>query len=286
MPATFRGQPLQSPERPDTFFGLVAGLYVAALVSPALLAAVALWLTSDAAVLYLGLLCIITTVTALVSWGVTRWLGLAERLGCTRLTWLLPLLGVCSTVGYFVLATGVLDGAASGVGIAGFFTGMGAMLLGFALLAMSRSRYAKAVVDEDAVELEWRAGWPDRHRTWLLGGVAVVFVGSIVGFGLEATRVVDPPVSPWSILPAVAAAAVSVGSERTYRVTPAGIERSLPALRQFHPWSEFVGVTVTDETVVLQRRQPWRIDFQCAREDIEDVDAVIAELSTHLDRVD
>jgi hypothetical protein len=285
MPAPFRRQPLQSPERPDTFFGLVAGLYVAALVSPGLLAAVALWLTSDAALLYLGLLGIITAVTTLVGRGVTRCRGLAERLGNTRSTWLLPILGGCSTLGYFVFATGVLDDAASDVGIAGFLTGMFAMLLGFALLAMSRSRYAKALVDEDAVALEWRAGWPERHRTWLLGGVAVVFVVSIVGFGLEATRVVDPPVSPWSVLPGVAAVAVSIGSERTYRVTPTGIERSLPAFRQFHHWSGFTGVAVTDELVVL-RRQPWRLDFRCAREDIEDVDAVVATLTQYLDRVD
>lgn len=69
MQAPFRGQPLQSPERPDVFFGLVAGLYVAALVSPAMVLAVGVLVSVDAGVLYVGLLASLTVVTAGVAFG-------------------------------------------------------------------------------------------------------------------------------------------------------------------------------------------------------------------------
>lgn len=284
MPETFRGRPLQSPERPDTFFGLVAGLYVAALVSPALLVTVAVWLTSDPALLYVGLLGIVTAVTGLAGWRVSRWRGLAEGLGRTSLAWLLPLLGLLSVGGYFAVAT-VID-AASGVAIAGFFTGMLAMLLGFGLLAMSRTRYAKAVVDEDTIELEFEAAWPERRRLWVMTVAVALLVASAVTLALRALGVIHWDVNLIGFAPGIAGVALSLGTERTYRVTPVGLERRMPALRQFHAWDSFSGFSVTEDALVVHRRQSWRLDFRCARDDLADLDAVVATLEQHLDRTD
>jgi len=284
MPEPVRNPALQSPEPPDTFFGLVAGLYVAILVSPALLVPVALWVSGDPAVLYVGLLTAVTGVTAVVSWGVIRWRGLPERLGTTRLTWLLPVLGVVATAGYFAVGVTVDAPGTSGVGIAGFFTGMFAMLLGIAILAMARSRYTAAVVDENAVEIEWTAGWPDRQRTWVVGVAAAAMIAAVLVFVLRLLGLIAVDVDLLPIVSGIAAGVVSLGTERTYRVTPAGLERRLPALRQFYPWDAFAGYSVTAGMIVVHWQSRWRIDVRCARTDLTDEDAVIGILDRYLER--
>lgn len=74
MEATSNGGPLRIPDRLDTRFGVVAGLYVASLLSPALVIVVVQRVQLRSGPLALGLLAAVGTVlTAVVTWRVTRW---------------------------------------------------------------------------------------------------------------------------------------------------------------------------------------------------------------------
>jgi hypothetical protein len=74
--------------RPDGEYAFVAGLYVAALLAPALVLLLAS-VRSDAAVLYVGFLLAVAGVTAVAGWVVSRVPGLAIRLGRRDAVWLL-----------------------------------------------------------------------------------------------------------------------------------------------------------------------------------------------------
>lgn len=269
-------------DRPDTLFAFVAGLYIALLVSPAFLLAVAVWLTASGRIVAVGLLLTVPTVVAAGSVAVRRFRGLPERLGGTALAWLLSLLGGAAALLYF--AVGVTDSvppAASGVGIAGFFCGLGAGILGAILVVMSRTRYTKALVDESTVDCTWTAGWPRRRRriVWTIAGLAILVNVVTVLWAFLASA--DAGFNMLGI--AVAAVLVGIGQERTYRVTEAGLERRNPAARQLFPWRAFSGVRTTADAVVIERRSPFRLDIHCARADIEDVDAVVAAVSAHVE---
>jgi hypothetical protein len=268
--------------RPDTLFAFVAGLYVALLASPALILAVALLVTASEPIAYVGLLLTIPAVVAVGSVAVQRWRGLPERLGATLLAWVLPLVALPAAVLYF--AVGVTDAvppAASGVGMAGFFSGLGAGVVGVFLVVMSRTRYARAAVDETTVACTWKAGWPRRRMriVWALAGLAI-----LANLATLAAAFLTDWESGFNALGvAFAAMLVSLGQERTYRVTGAGLERRNPAVRQLLPWRAFVGVRTTAEAVVIERRSSFRLDVHCARADIEDVDAVVAAVRAHVE---
>jgi hypothetical protein len=267
--------------RPDTLFAFVAGLYVALLVSPALLVAVALWVTASEAVVYVGLLLTIPAIVAAASVGVRNRPGLPERLGGTGLTWGLSLVGGLAAVGYFTVAVSdALPPAAGGVGMAGFFCGMSAGVLGFFLVLMSRTRHAKALVDEATVEATWDARWPRRRRylAYALAGLALA--ANLVTLAASVLTDWESGFGAFGI--GIAAILLTLGQERTYRVTAAGLERRHPAVRRLFPWRSFARVRTTDEAVVVERRAWWRPSIRCDRGDIDDVDAVVAALSAHV----
>jgi hypothetical protein len=292
--APFRGQPLQSPERPDVFFGLVAGLYVAALVSPAVVLAVGVLVSVDAGVLHVGLLASLTVVTAGVAWGVGRWPGFAEWLGSSRLSWLLPVAGFGAMIAYawpafLFLATTIAGlptgGAASAVGVTGFLLGVVAILLGSALRVMARNRLVDALVGDETARAEWQAGWPRRRRMWVQGDAAVVMVLVVLVMLVSLWQGADWGFNVFAILGPMSAVLVSLGTKRTYRVTSVGLEREYPVARRLLTWDQFSGVEVSDDAIVLRRQFP-RLDVRCAREDLDDEEAVLAALAAYLDRLD
>lgn len=282
MHERFRGPALQSPDRPDAVFALIAGLYAAILLSPAVVLALGAWVTSEGGFLYMGLLATVTVLTAGLAWAITKWRGLPERLGASRLCWGLSVLPLAVAFGYLALTAAIDTPGDSAGGAAGFALGIVGMFISFGLVAMARNRYAAAIVDEDAVTCQWRAGWPTRQRR-PVQAVAIAGMLAYVG-GLAADTV-------WSIgwlytvaqllfIPAIAL--VSLGQERTYRTTPAGIERRYPAVKNVYGWDEFEGYSVTDEALVLHWRAWWRIDIRCAWADIDDREAVEAAVAEHL----
>ncbi|WP_435362234.1 hypothetical protein [Haloarchaeobius sp. DFWS5] len=290
MSASQSTQPIQSPERLDTRFGLVVGCYVAALVSPALLFAVADRLRPDSALVVLGLLAAV--VVAVVTWGVTRWGSLVERLDSPVLLWLLPAIGVLPFFAYGLLALVFLGttiasleihDAAPAIGFAGVVLGIVAMCLGGGIVAMARTRLAAASVG-DEFDVEWSASWPRRAR-FKLGGAMLGVLLPLCGFavwylGLQAMLTVVPAVLPLQL------GVQNVADERTYRVSPAGLEQRQEGrwttARRFIPWSQFEGFSVTDDGLVLHRPRP-SLDIRCSKWDLDTAEAdVIAALEEHL----
>lgn len=281
MEATALNASSEGVGRPDTLFAFVAGLYVALLVSPALLVAVALWVTASEAVVYVGLLLTIPAVVAAGSIAVARLPGLPERLGGTPLAWSLPLGGVIAAMAYF--ASGVADtqpAAAGGVGMAGFFCGLGSGALGIFLVAMSKTRRAKTLVDEAAVELSWDAGWPRRRRLVVYAVAGLALLADLATMLAALATGFESGFSTLGV--GIAALLVSFAQERTYRVTVAGLERRNSAVRQLFSWTSFAGVRTTDDALVVERRSPFRPDIRCALADIDDVEAVVTALSVHV----
>jgi len=285
MHEQFRRPALQSPERPDTFFAFLAGLYAAALLSPFVVIGLGAWVTGDAGGLYIGLLVAITVITGLTSWGVSRWRGLPEQLGATRFTWGLALLPVLVLVGHFVFVAHMNTAGAYAGAVAGFLFGLPGMFVGFGLVTMSRNRYTAAIVDEDVIECEWKAGWPEpqRQRMQFVGIAGMLFY--VAGMAADTLWNVGWIYFAGQLLFLPAILVANVGQERTYRATPAGLERSFPASRYVYAWNDFESYAVTDETIIVRWKSWWRPAIRCARDDLDNEDTVVDALAAHLQRV-
>ena len=284
MEATFRGRPLQSPERPDTFYAFVAGLYAAALLSPAAVVALALWVSGDPGVLYVGLLAAVTTIVAVTAWGVSRWRGLPERIGASRFAWGLAVLPVVAVAGYFVAVAAIETPAVDAGAVVGFLLGALGIVVGIGLAVMSRNRYAEAVVDGERVEAVWTAGWPERQRLRFQYAslVAMSLLVPVWAAGYLWDALWIGTVANLLFLPVILLG--NLGRERTYRATPAGLERKNPVSRYVYQWDRFESYEVTDEVIVIRWRSRWRPAIRCARAEIEEEDAAVDALGRYLSR--
>lgn len=272
----------------------MAGLYVAALLSPALLFVVVQWLGLASWPATLGLLgavgAAITAVVArivsrrgeLVAWSDSPWISI-----------LVPAVGVLPVGLYlfqFILFIGFAvtdlqaDNTANLVGFIGFFLGIIATPLGESLVLMARTRLANATVDDADTAVEWTAGWPRRARLWFMAGTLAV-IGLLAGlaFWRLEWRAVTTVLPFGTVLMIVLSSMVS---ERTYRVTSVGLEQRREGRwfvsRRLIPWSRFDDFSVTDDAIVLHRALP-HIDVRCRRYLIDD-EAVVAALEDHFDR--
>jgi len=154
---------LPTAEPPDAPYAIVAGLYVAALLAPAVVLALSAFVT-DAGLLYISVLATGTVLTVLAGWGVSRTAGIAVSLGrhtATRLLAVLPF-----AWGGGIVALTAIWGNPPGIAVLLATLGaIGGMFLGLILTGMSRNRYAAAAVLTDAEEIaQWEARWP---RRWL-----------------------------------------------------------------------------------------------------------------------
>ncbi|MUV90236.1 hypothetical protein GJ629_10325, partial [Halapricum sp. CBA1109] len=116
----------------------------------------------------------------------------------------------------------------------------------------------------------WTAGWPQRLRL-RVGVVAAV----LVFFGL--TAFIGGVLPGGAVVEAIGAVAyvvgvglIGVGSERTYRVTERGLERSNQFGRWLIDWDDVVGVETTDAELLIRRRQWYYPAIRCSLDDIDD----------------
>jgi len=282
-------------------FSLVAGSYLAALVVPTVVFVAVNRLQlrdKQLVVALLGLATIATT--AVVARRVARRGEVIVWLGDGHLRWLVPFVGLVPVVGYFFhmiefvghVATGIeTETATALVGFTGFILGLVASFLGDILVHMARNRLADAAVNEKDVVVKWTAGWTRADRIKAVaGGIilgAIFFVGILLYFGwLEILFEPMAIIQLFFLFTVLTLVANTMSSRRTYRVTPAGLERRLQkphGTRLFTPWSAFDGVTVTDTKVLLHRGtlQP---DVRFSRRDLVDEDAVITALDDHLEQ--
>lgn len=297
------GASLQAPDQLNARFGVVAGLYVAAIVSPALLFVVLQRVQLRSGLVALGVLAAVGTVlTAVVGWQATRRGELVVWLNSPWLALLAPTVGLLPLAAYafeaFVFVASSVAGlqpesAVSLVGFVGVLLGLVASLLGSVLVHMARTRMATVMVDDSDIAIEWTAGWTPQDRIRFVGSVLTVYLGlsGLIYWSLQWELETGMTAVTTVILPvgaAITASLTNVGSKRTYRVSPAGLETLETArwvdTRRITVWSQFEGFSVTNRTIVLHCRFP-RLDVRCSRRDlIADEDDVIAALETHLDR--
>ena len=288
--------PLQTPEQLDERFKLVAGLYVAALLSPVVLGLAAPWLGSVSWPVTLGLLGVMGAVlTATVAWIVSRQSEFVAWFDSPWIAILVPAVGLLPMGVYFFhfflfVAFAVTDlqadTAANLIGFVGFFAGIAATLLGEYLVLRARTQLANATVDDTDVAIEWTAGWPRRARLWfMIGTLAVIGLLAGVTFWRLGWRGVTTVLPFGSVL---VIALRSVVSERTHRATSVGLEQRRdgrwPGPRRLIPWSRVDGFSVTDDAIILHRALP-HVDIRC-QQNLIDGEAVVAALNAHLDRRD
>lgn len=294
----YAGRPaLQTPEQVDRRFGVVAGLYVATLVAPALSFVTVRTLSVESELLAL---CLVgatgAALTSLVASLVTHRSRVVAWFESSWVAVLVPAVGLLPLVLYafsaflylaFLVSPLQSETAVSLVGFIGFWSGLVASCLGSALVVMARTRVATATIEDGDVDIEWSAGWPRQQR--LVLGFATVLVCVAVA-GLVFWYV---PQATFVVLSTFAVLAITVRSVTvtwSYRVTPAGIERRrvtpVTTVRHLVPWTRFDGFSVTDSALVLHRPRP-HLDVRCARWDIEldtDESDVFAALGEYLDR--
>jgi hypothetical protein len=267
--------------RPDSEYALVAGLYVAALIVPAAVAALARAVT-DTAGLYVGFLGVVAGVVGLVGWAVLRTPGLAVGLGRHDAAWLLVALPFGWLIGVFWADSIGVELPRILVPLAVIATG-GGMLCGLVLVAMSRTRHADAAVAGTVETVEWEARWPRRWRRVARGAVVASF--ALVGVGLVAIFVFD---HEWGwgayYFLLVGAPLTNLLNPRAFRATDAGLVVEHPLHRRFRPWSAFESYELTADALVVRPAARWRPSHRCARADIDDPDAVVAALDESLPR--
>ena len=259
----------------DPLWGVLVGTYLGLLVAPLAVLAVDRLGPTSAGALYGVTVAAFTGVVGLGWWATTRWERGAVRLGATRVRWLPAAIPVAYALGGFasLSTTGV-------VGVLAFFFGLGAMVVGFVLGVMARTRHTDAVLAGVETERAFRAGWPTaaRKRLALAVGVFTLVSGAAFVVGL-LSNVFALQLAGQLLLP-LGVVTYSSTEKREYTVSDAGLEQRLPVARRLTPWDAFDGYTRTDDALVLHR--PWRVDSRFALADLDNPDAVEATVSQHL----
>lgn len=266
----------------DGMFAFVLGLFVALLaVAPTVTAtAVCGGVGADAA-LYIVALLTVAVVTGLGWLATWRRPGLAVALGGSQARWLPLLFGASYATGalFFAPEYGALA-------LVGFFFGMlAAVVPGLAMGFITRSRYTDVVL-ADVTEYEsFTAGWPDRARNRLVLTMLPVFLVGCASSGV--VFLTEHSTWLWSVgqfLLPVATMPFNRTQARTYTLSGAGIERSIPFGKTVATWDSFNGYSTTDEGIVLHRH--WDLDMRFANEQLDDPDAVSETIDRFLPRRD
>ena len=261
---------------PDSSYTVAAGLYVAVVVAPVVVLGLSS-VTSSAAVLYLSLLGAVAGVAAIAGWSVSQSRGLAVTVGQTILAWLLPTIPFVWFVGVFGAAVVGWEPPDVAFPLTAIGTG-GGTFLGIILLGMSRSRYTEAVLSETVELAQWEARLPRRWRYLAIAGMVltgILGVGGLIAefaFGIDWAGWFYSLIFIWSLL-------AGVENPRTFRVTEAGIAVGRPLQHRFKPWATLEGYTLTTDALIIQTTAWWRPAYRSDREDIEELDTVIASLN-------
>ncbi|UPV73143.1 hypothetical protein M0R89_11350 [Halorussus limi] len=278
--------PADGADATDGFFGLVVGLYAAAVAAPAVAIGVALAWTTDPGALFAVLLGPGTLVAAVVGW-VGRRETVAVRLGATRWVWAavaLPFANLAALFGADLAGAEAPLGPVVGLALVGALAGL---ITSIGLVTASHNRHAKALLADAPPVVEFSARGPARDRRrakWAAGSLLVVSsAGFVAGILLEF----DLLQSLFQILFPIAAGFYGSLNERELRISPAGLVTGSPVHKRLLSWSTFESYDVTDEVLVV-RRAGWSLwglrDVRRDATEIEDPEAVAAALGEFLPR--
>lgn len=259
----------------DPLFGVVTGIYLALLAAPLAVFAAVRAGVSGSGVLYGVVIGTLTVVTGLGWLATARVEGVDVRLGGSRLRWLPALAPAVYVVAGFasIAATGV-------AGFLAFFFGLFAVLFGFVLGVMARTRHTIALTAGVEPDCEFTAGWPKRarRRVHLVAGVLLAVTAAGFIAGIATNRIWLQTAS--QILFPLGLVFASSGERRTYLVSAVGIEQRMPVARRLFRWDDFGGYTRTADAIILHR--PRRVDFRFALADLDDSDAIERAIERYL----
>jgi hypothetical protein len=207
---------------------------------------------------------------------VGRWAHGPERAGGSVLRNLFMLPGAVLVLGSGV--AWVLDALL--LAIASVLLGSFGLALGATVTMLCRTRYVAALCGESTPAVTWVAEASRPAKRLRFFAVGLVFLAAMLG--IFADLVFDLGIT--SLMPMVGGlgGALLGGTLRsdTLRAYESGIEIERPINRGFLTWDQIGGYQLTDEELRIER--PWRMDYRCDRSEIDDVDAVVDVLETHV----
>ncbi|WP_134670743.1 hypothetical protein [Halorussus marinus] len=272
-------------DEPDSFFGFVVGLYVAALLAPVATVGVAVTATTEAGVLFFTFLGVGTAGVA-VGWRAAGREAVAVRLGSTRWAWLAPVAGLAYGGG--VLAATGVEGPASGIAVGLALLGaVGGLVGGTGLVLAAHNRHAKAVLAGSERRVRFSTTGPERDRRLAKWAVGALMLGGTVGFAASIVAGFESLRWLFHLMIAGGAGLSGAVAERTYVVADAGVRVGTPVHKRVRPWSRFESYSLTDDELRVRRAgwSPWGLrDLRLDPEEIDDVAAVRAVLDAHLPR--
>lgn len=258
--------------RADAPYAIAVGLYAAALIAPLISLGLSR-ITDSAGGLYVGFLLAVIGCTVVVALVVGRHTDLAVRLGRHDAVWLLVALPWMWVLAVAAATAGGLD--PPGIAILLSFVGTGSgTFVGLALVSMSRTRHANAVLATATELVEWEARWPLRWRR--TATVILVLTFGATGVGIVAALMFGRDwgwVLYYPLL--VGTPFMHLLNPRTVRATDAGLLVDQRVHRHLRPWSAYRGYELTADSLTIQPAAWWRLAPRFDRRDIEDLDAVI-----------
>jgi hypothetical protein len=155
--------------------------------------------------------------------------------------------------------------------------------VGFGALALAAAGNAHSRAERDESRAEWVAAAPPAaRRRWRL---ALAGPGGVLAVLAVAGSLVEPAVGPLVAVGLVGVAGgARAGRYRRYTAHDAGLGTRAGAgfARRLTSWDRFEGYHLTDEAVVLRRRDPWGFPVRFDRDDV-DSEAVTAALAAGLE---
>jgi hypothetical protein len=267
------------PTAPSAVFGgepdqniLVATILYGGVIGAGLGLVAALFAGVESTGFVFAVSCVGLVVGGLVGGRLTTAL---RRTGGSRLRYSLLLPGLC------VLGGGIvgLRWDVGAVALFSVFVGLGTFSIGGAIAMMVRSRYVRALCNGEPL-VSWTAtsSKPAKRRQYAIaGGLVVITVGSLaisVTAGYE--RFPSLPFFGGVIGGLLGSGARS----ETLHAHEDGIEVERPINRGFIPREQISGYTLSEAELRIER--PYRSDYRCDPRQIEDIDAVVEGLDSHL----
>lgn len=271
---TFQTRLRDSDPVPDQPFRAAFGCYVGTILTtvavtvllsvgfahPAVIIATVLTLTH------------VSLIAGLMS--IQGWTYGPERLGRDWRRWLFVLLGVA------LAALGLLwprnSGAVLVTTVIGGFT---TVLVGVGLARMARNRYTRVWCADEQPTVSWKAQKP---RSVRLKQTLIAFVALTLVFGPLVVIFGDPGPSSFAGLYVYYGIATAIASptNRELDVYENGLVADNKLVKGIYHWEDLDGYEVTESA--LRIRRSWRPDLWFDRDEIEDIDAVVAALEPNL----